>query len=273
MIKDLLLIVDRGAEDDGTVDAALRLAEAYHAHLTIAVVSAVPLPDYAISTFPPFIALDEYREKTDAKERALRQRASQSTVQAEIHVLSDLVYVLLEKAPAQTRYADLIIFGPKGSWEDHWLRRRIIENVLLGSGRPVLVLTDRTIPSFKRAMIGWNAGPEATRAVQVALPLLDQGADLVVAVVNPEISDGRHGSDPGADISHHLARHNFRVDVACITSAVGAEVDALRALATSHDTDLLVVGAFGHSRLREVILGGVTAALIDSSPVPTLLMH
>lgn len=273
MIKDLLLIVDRGSEDDATVDAALRLAEAHRAHLVVAVVSAIPLPDYAISTFPPFIALDEYREKTDAKERALRQRASQTTVPAEIHILSDLAYVLLEKAPAQTRYADLIIVGPKASWEDHWLRRRMTENVLLGSGRPVLLLPDRTIPSFKRAMIGWNAGPEATRAVQVALPLLDHRADLVVAVVNPEIGDGRHGSDPGADIAHHLARHDFRVDVASITSAAGAEADALRTLATSRDTDLLVVGAFGHSRLREVILGGVTAALIDASPVPTLLMH
>lgn len=274
MIKDLLLVIDISTNDDAIVAAAVRMAVKHGAHLSVALFSVIPVPDYTVMVYPPFVTFEEYREKTEAKQRSLRDRAARAGVDVEIRILSDTARILLDKTPAQTRYADLVLFGPPATWEDEWLRRRVLENVILGSGRPVLSLPlDGTVPSFERALIGWNAGPEATRAIQVALPHLSAEAEVVVGIVNPEMSADHHGSDPGADIACHLARHGLRVDVSTSTAGSGAEAEALRSMAVDRGVDLLVLGAFARSRLRELILGGVTEDMIGAVATPTLLMH
>jgi len=122
-------------------------------------------------------------------------------------------------------------------------------------------------------MIAWDAGRESARAVSDALPLLKRAKAVEVAVFNPERRRRDHGEQPGADVSLYLARHGVKVTVAQQSGAdfeVGAQV-----LSRAADTaaDLIVMGAYGHSRVRELVLGGVTRTILESMTVPVLMSH
>jgi len=274
MIKDLLLVVDYDRDDDAIIKGVVQFARERQAQLAVMIVAAEPVPDYHMSVYPPFITLDEYREKTKAKEAAIRGHAERGGMEVEVRILSDTVQALLDETPAQTRYADLVIFGPVESWGDRWLRRRVLENVVLGSGRPVLLIpADGATPAFQRIMIGWNASAEATRAVQIALAYLESGAEVTVVTINAEDAKADHGSEAGTHLGCHLSRHGLQVDVMNAAAPSGNEAEALRDLARGRGADLLVLGAFARSRLRELIFGGVTHDIIENGNVPVLLMH
>jgi len=123
----------------------------------------------------------------------------------------------------------------------------------------------------KRALLAWNASREATRATTDALPFLRAADKVVVAPVKPDRA--AHGEAPGTDIGLYLSRHGVRVEVAAIE---GTELDAGSALlsrAADLSIDLIVMGAYGHSRMSELILGGVTRTMMESMTVPVLMSH
>lgn len=273
-LRDLILVIDDGTSDDAILDAAMAMAARHDAHLAIDLVSVIPVPDYAISVFPPAVTLDGYRERADAKVHRVEHAAARAGIAAEVRILSDSAQHLLDTAPVQTRYADVVMFGPNTTWDDQWMRRRVVENVVLQSGRPVLLLPiSGAIPSFDRALVGWNASDEAARAVHAALPYLNRDADIIVAVVNPKIAGDAHGSEPGADIATHLARHDLGVEVECNSVPHGTEADELQRIAIARGADLLILGAYARSRVRELVLGGVTYALMADPGLPTLMVH
>lgn len=181
------------------------------------------------------------------------------------------------------RYADLVVVGQT----DHEhptpsVMSDFPEDVLLNSGRPVLVVpyAGEFRSVGKRVLISWDASREATRAVTNALPLLKR-ADLVqVVVFNPEKHPGIHGEQPGADIALFLARHGIKVEVSIHTTELDrvhkTKLDlgnALLSLATDMGSDLLVMGGYGHSRFRETVLGGVTHTILETMTLPVLISH
>lgn len=273
-LRDLVLVIDSDPADDPIVEGALAMARRHSAHLTVCIIAVAAVPDYTLSVFPPAVTLDEYVARADAKVRRVEEAAARIGVAVEIRIVSDTAQRLLDKAPVQTRYADLVLLGPQASWSDRWMRRRVVENVVLRSGRPVLLLpASGMTPSFERAVIGWNASDEAARAVHAALPFLHDRADVVIAIVDPRIGDDAHGSEPGADLARHLARHDLRVEVDCIVPDSGTDAENLRNTAIARGADLLILGAYARSRVRELVLGGVTHALMSDPDLPTLMMH
>jgi nucleotide-binding universal stress UspA family protein len=151
------------------------------------------------------------------------------------------------------------------------------EYVLMNCGVPGLVIpyvsSGRKIGD--RALLAWNATAEAARAVRYALPLLKRAAMVEVAIFNADSSRLRpdpYGDPPGADIAHFLLRHNIKVDV--LTPTTDADIgNALLTLAGTRASDLLVMGCYGHSRFREVILGGTTQTVLKSTVIPVLMSH
>jgi nucleotide-binding universal stress UspA family protein len=148
------------------------------------------------------------------------------------------------------------------------------EHVTLHGARPVLVVPDdyqgQTIPGT--AVVGWDGSMQAIRAIDGALPLLQRADSVKLALINPDQLSELHGEEPGADMALYLARQGVQVDV-IVERTRSTTGEALISMARTSGAGLLVTGAYGHSRYREWILGGVTRALLERSPAPLLLAH
>lgn len=175
----------------------------------------------------------------------------------------------------QARYSDLVVLGQadpdepsQGGLSD------LPEHVVLNGGRPVLIVP--YAGSFhsvgRRALVAWDAGLEAARAIAGALPMLKRADQVEVAVFNPKTQPRVHGEQPGADIALYLARHGLKVDVLQETTELDSG-NALLSLAADCSSDLIVMGGYGHSRFREILLGGTTRTILESMTVPVLMAH
>lgn len=178
--------------------------------------------------------------------------------------------------PTHSRYVDLIVVGQPNRYEAHQSAEdAMLASTLLLSGRPVLVIPFAgEFPTMgQRVLVAWNASREAARAVHDALPLLVRAETVTVLAINPEVGLGGHGDVPGADIAAHLARHGVQVEAAHTVATDISEGAALLSYAADVGADLIVAGAYGHSRVREMVFGGVTRTLLTEMTVPVLLSH
>jgi nucleotide-binding universal stress UspA family protein len=122
-------------------------------------------------------------------------------------------------------------------------------------------------------LIGWNASREATRAVSDAMPLLSAADVVTVLTIDAREGPDAHGELPGADISLHLTRHGVKAEIERTVSAGIPVGDVLLSRAADLGADLLVIGAYGHSRVRELLLGGATRSILHSMTLPVLMSH
>jgi nucleotide-binding universal stress UspA family protein len=167
---------------------------------------------------------------------------------------ADLVVIARPESPGQTA-------GPPG----------LAESLVLSSGRPIIVFPPRgTVSRVRRILVAWSATRESIRAVADALPLFVKAEAVEVLVVDHQRKAG-HGQEPGADIARHLARHGAQVEVRRLASG-GKDVGSLLlSQAAAFDADLLVMGAYGHSHLREWMFGGVTRTVLYEAGLPVLM--
>lgn len=173
---------------------------------------------------------------------------------------------------AHARTADLTVIARSPA--HNRARRAMLERVLFKSGRPVLLVPE--VPcerQWERVMIGWNAKAEAMRAVTGALPLLKRAREVVVATVDAAPSKTGHGQAPGHDIAARLAADGVRVEVRNLDSMGRSDGAALLGEALNFAADMLVLGAYGHSRAQEFLFGGVTRELLAASPIPLFMAH
>ena len=278
--KDLLVVLDSETASRGRMDLAAALAERFAAHLVG--LYPLPIPEaprhfgyYDPARLDPFFR--ELREKSQEvceKERdAFEHAANLRGLSAEWRVAA----VGAESDPAlHARYVDLTILGQLDPDRgDADLIRPRPELVALASGRPVLVVpyAGHFETVGRRVLIGWNATREATRAVNDAMPMLT-AADLVtVLTIDAREGPDAHGELPGADISLHLARHGVKATIERTVAAGIPAGDVLLSRAADLGADLLVIGAYGHSRVRELLLGGATRSILRSMTLPVLMSH
>ena len=172
------------------------------------------------------------------------------------------------------RYADLLVIGQWTDDDPADHRKDLPARVLLGAGRPVLVVpyAREERPVGERVLVAWSATRESTRAVTDALGFLKAAKKVSVVAFNPRAGDA-HGAQPGADIATWLARHGVKVEIAQQSVADLDVGNQLLSRAADMSADMIVMGAYGHSRLQELILGGVTRTLLDSMTVPVLMSH
>jgi nucleotide-binding universal stress UspA family protein len=153
--------------------------------------------------------------------------------------------------------------------------RGLPEEVTLNSGRPTLVVPyiGAAATIGERVMVAWNASREAARAIGDAMPLLERAKVVTVVSVNARPDALGHGEDPGADIGAHLARHGLKVEVERLEARDIDVPNAILSRLADAGSDLLVMGCYGHSRLREMVLGGVTRTILGEMTVPVLMAH
>lgn len=175
----------------------------------------------------------------------------------------------------QARYADLLVLGQTDPESSLPTPADLPEATALTSGRPVLVVPHIGVTSApgKTVLLCWNASREAARATSAALPFLKTAAKVIVLVIDAKSSPAGHGAEPGADAATWLARHGVKVTVQRDTAA-DADVGAtILSRAADHAADLIVMGLYGHSRMREMVLGGASRTLLGSMTVPVLMSH
>ena len=145
----------------------------------------------------------------------------------------------------------------------------------LSTGRPMLVVphVGASAEPAKTVMLCWNASRESARAASDALPLLRAAAKVIVLCVDPSSSTYGHGAEPGADAAAWLSRHGIKVTVQRDVSADADVGNVILSRAADLDVGLIVMGLYGHSRLRETVLGGASRTLLASMTVPLFVSH
>jgi len=187
-------------------------------------------------------------------------------------LISEVPEVLVDYA----RLRDLTIVPKPDRESFDWYAESITsyaEPVIFGSGRPTLVIQnarDARVFALDTVVVAWDFSRPAARAVADALPLLEKAKQVYVVTVTNEkaIRTGRSGPE----LAKHLARHGANV-VLDIVDAAGRTIDVLESYVSSRNADLLVMGAYGHSRVREFVLGGATRSMISKPPLPILFSH
>jgi nucleotide-binding universal stress UspA family protein len=271
--KDLLLLTREGAESGNQY--ALWLASMCGARLTVASPAIDPgLPSMVASEMPADI-LSRIREDAEqAVDRALdafQKRAKQTDVAVETLTLEAPSGELGREVSRLARYFDATVLEqPDPGRHDP---SDLIEPVLFGSGRPTFIVPYIHVPpQLRTVLVAWDEGLPAARAIAAALPLL-QMADRT-EVVTVSSSQQRGGSHVSAEpMARHLARHGINAGVTTILSADMDIANTLISHAADESADLIVMGAYGHSRLREIVLGGTTRTILESMTVPVLMAH
>lgn len=280
-LKNLLLHLDDTKACSKRIEAALALAADHGAHLAaVYCISQYDLPGWA--DMPSHLAKEqEQRERAhaDQKLEEFAERAKRWGVEYETRSARARAGMVHQTISLHARYADLAILGQVDPDDPPAGGRDLVEHVVLSCGRPVLVVPyigapqENGQPSFgHNVMVGWDAGREATRAVNDALPILERAKNVDVVAVNPK-KMGHHGDDPGADIGLHLSRHNVKVNVQHMEARDIEAGDTILSRISDKGSDLLVIGAYGHSRLRDLVLGGVTESVLEHMTVPVLMSH
>ncbi len=277
-LKHILVHVDDSRRFDSRLNVALRMAADHEAQVTGLYIVAQPyLPTYMAGYVGDGFYENQRQLAADAAEKArltFVDRVDSAGLSQD--------WIVADGPPAGrisefARYADLVIIGQPdldelGTGDP---ARDLPGSVILESGRPVLVVpyagTFDHVGST--VMVMWNASREAARAVYDALPILKAARKVVVTSINP----GRGGPDigdlPGADIAHQLARHGVTVETSP-THADDIDVeDIILSRAADMSADLIVMGGYGRSRVRELILGGATRGILDHMTLPVIFSH
>ena len=279
-IKTIAVFLDGSDASTARLDYAIRVAEACGAHLSaVALARQIDIGVYAVPGAEMAVDLaqiDESRARAKALAEAAGERLKAAGISHETRWASTIAAGIEETAARAARHADLSICGPTGGGtpEDE-TAEAALEGALFEGGRPVLVVPkDWTGESFgSRVMVCWDASRVAARAIGDALPLLATAETTVVTIVDPTPGEGGFGEEPGADIAAMIARHGAQVEVRRISSEGGSTAERLAQAATDGDHDMMVMGGYGHSRLREAIFSGVSRDLFETPPVPVFVSH
>jgi nucleotide-binding universal stress UspA family protein len=278
--KDLLVVLDPTRAGRRRIELAAALAGRFDAHLA----GLYPLPmaevSRAVEYYNPALLDPLLRRLADNSREAAELLRTEFEETARRHGISfewRSPNGQSETDPAiHARYADLTIVGqPDPDRSPGEVAGPPPETVALASGRPILAIPYAgEFPTLgRRVLIAWNAGREAARAVNDAMPLLTAAEKVTVLVVDPHQGPKGHGEVPGADISLHLARHGVKAEVERTVAGEVAIGDVLLSRAADLGADLLVMGAYGHSRARELLLGGATRSILHTMTLPVLMAH
>jgi nucleotide-binding universal stress UspA family protein len=285
--KDILVALDTGPAAPERIELAASLAERFDGHLTglhTTVAAEAPRGRGYFELFDRSLLDPLYRDfaekmraEADQTRSLFEQITNRRGLSAEWRAASRAASGSPSEITAMHgRYADLIVLGQLDPDDTQApLFRPLPEEVALAVGRPILVVPYvGSWPKIgRRVLIGWDDSREATRAINDAMPLLIGAEAVTILAVDPASGPAGHGEVPGADIALHLARHGVKATIERAVSAGIGIGDALLSRASDLEADLLVMGAYGHSRVRELLLGGATRTVLQSMTLPVLMAH
>jgi len=276
--KTILVHVDQSSHAATRIKIAAEIAIAEEAHLVGAAMSGLSRFVYQESAFG--VAGSIIAAQVDALYASANQALQEFEKIAKSMGVLSYEKRLVDDEPEgglvlQARYSDLVVVSQTDA-DDKFSRvvSDLPEYLMLNCARPVLVVpyAGRFDNVGRRALIAWDGSTEATRAIANAMPLLKRAKNVTLVVFNSSARYDVHGEQPGADIALYLARHKVKVEVLSQTTTIDVG-NSLLSLSSDLGTDLIVMGGYGHTRFRELLLGGVTKTVLNTMTVPVLMSH
>lgn len=273
--KTILSII--GVDHDGAdLFAAAELAQGADLHLNAIVISYVPPPpigDLVGQTYSTYaFAWEEENARVNARAAELRGQLSQRGLRGDVQPVYCLNENVDEEVAKRATYADLTLIGGE-MLKDSYLLKRVLDGALFASPAPVVLAADTRKVDLtpKTVLVAWNSTIEAGSAVRQSMDMLAKAENVHVVLVDPTARPYAMGEEPGADIATFLSRHGAKVTVETLASGDRDPAIVLQRHASDIGADLIVMGAYGHSRLRERLFGGTTQTMLSHLGTPVLM--
>lgn len=273
--RNLLAIFVEDAGFDQTIEAAISLARREDAHLEILCAgaghAALAVSYGDISGAVVIAAMEEAAARSAALAKRAKSRLTQEDIRWNVEDTGPQILGIRDCVAPRARYADLVILSlPMGAGQPPEAENAL-EAVLFDAHSPVLIVPSGGLPKdgFVRIVIAWDGGDEAMAAVRAGLPILHHAKEVSIGVVDPR-RVREEADDPGGAIARYLDRRGIRAEVD-VLARMGTVAETLIRHMRDRNADLMILGAYGHARLRERILGGTTHDLLSESQVPLLL--
>ncbi|MEM7018991.1 MAG: universal stress protein [Pseudomonadota bacterium] len=274
-LKTIAVYTDGGENDASRVDIAIKLAKAHEAHLTGIHVMYVPMPimpdPYSVNAYAELLTAqrDEAKACAENIKSAFKVATDTASVEADWQCLEG---DFISGPDASARCADLAVIG-RTDTELLSRKANILNLLIFELGRPVMLVPqefDAVEVPGKRVLLAWSDSREAAKITSEALPIMQQAeqVDMVMIEVN-----GEENNSALKNAAAWLGRHGVNVNTHRLSGKDSEVGEILLQQAATHNSDLLVMGAYGHSRLREIVLGGATRHILSHTSMPILMMH
>jgi nucleotide-binding universal stress UspA family protein len=278
MYKTIVVHLGSTPAMSSALGTAIALANNMDAHLIGTAGTGVAELSYLMAAGAPMAmvpAANLDRMRADAE-----QRLADFQDHCREHGVTSFESRLFDTSPAdalllQSRYCDLLVAGQDELLDDGLLNPAQLPGTLVAQAARPLLVVPRAAPAhaaFGKIMVAWNGSPGISRVLAFAMPLISRAEKIVVAVCNPGLERIDAGGEPGADLATYLARHHRNVEVVVRDTNEDTE-SALAGLAAETGADLMLAGAFGHTRLHEWVLGSTTRGLMERTRIPLLMAH
>lgn len=276
--KSILTITTDAEDSTHQLEVAVDLARREDAHLDVLCVGVDQTQTgYYYAGATAILTQEAYNQAKDdvaRAEKAVRERLASEDIRWAVDSAVAQVGALSGPVGMLARFADIVVldkpYGPGRSYASE----AILEAALFEGGAPVLVLPGKAQDAKfgKRVVLAWNQSDESLRAARAALPVLKSAAAVNITIIDPP-AHGPERSDPGGMLSQLLSRHGIHAEVSVLARTLPKTSEVLSRHARDLDADLIVMGAYGHSRFREAILGGTTRNMLEMADIPVLMAH
>ncbi len=277
--KTIAVIMTDAEGDAPALHAAIAMAEREGAHLDVHCVGVDPARFDAMPVGATAVMLEI--DATAARDRAEALAASARALvpsTMERAAVQSLVFsnIGLDAAVSRLgRYADLVVAARPYGQGQSALAVAIVEAEIFGTGAPVMIVPPARLDlrePFRRPLVAWNETEESLAAIRRALPVLVAATHVDVVMVDPP-SHSPERSDPGGSVCVMLSRHGVKAEVSVLAQTMPRVSDVVLRFAREHGNDAIIMGAYGHSRFRESLLGGATREMLEASPLPLIMAH
>lgn len=272
--KTIVAILQNEEDAERVLECAIPLADRFQSHLIGIHAEALPVPYTSATGFPDTeflqVSAEMSKERAEKLQAVFLRHVEDSGLSFEWRSLESFSGDSALTGISTVRTADLIIAAQRESGGDP---SADVDTLVYDAGRPVLVVphSGPLVTSFKHVLLAWNGSKEAARAAFDALPFIIEAEKTDVVVIDPPDSLDEAPEAAGAEIAAALSRHGANVSVSVLESGGLSVDDVIQTRVAETGADLLVLGAYSHSWLRQLLFGGVTRTVLRSVPVAAFL--